>query len=191
MAEIANVQLAQELLVLPDRFISANMNDTMPVALREMISHYVNHFTEYSQQGIGPGFFGTAGAGKTYSAAVLSRMLAAAGVPVYWAPTVSELTRILDYKDFRSAKYFMAKDRLLNTRVVVFDDFGQLKDFPRIRDLFFELIDGRYSWKLPTIFTANIKIEKESDWENQVAQLFNSSLARRIKDMTKGLVYKT
>lgn len=183
------VNAANEILVLPDRFLEADWEKIEP-SLKSMLEDYLTKFSSYESKGLGPALFGTPGTGKTYASAALARKLVGQFVPVYWAPTVQELNLIIDFRDYKAKSYFAMKNRLMATRVVVFDDFGQLRDFPRIRELFFEIIDYRYAWKKPTIFTANFSIEKEEDWE-QVSKCFNPSLRRRIQLMSQGLIYSS
>lgn len=186
---MTTVNPANEVLVLPSRFVDAEWSKIEP-ELRSMLEDYSNNFDGYEAKGLAPALFGDPGAGKTYAAAVLASRLVAKFVPVYWAPTVQELNLILDLHDYKAKSYFSLKNRLLQTRVVVFDDFGQLRDFNRIRELFFEIVDFRYSWRKPTIFTANFNIEKDNDWE-EVSKCFNASLTRRIRQMSQGLVYNS
>lgn len=178
---------ANEVLILPDRFLEADWNK-IDSSLKVMLEDYLTNFEKYETKGLGPALFGSPGTGKTYAAAALSRKLVSKTVPVLWSSTVQDLNLLLDYRDYRSKNYFTLKNRLLTTRVVVFDDFGQLRDFERIRELFFEIVDYRYAWKCPTIFTANFSIVDEKGWDN-VKECFNPALARRIRLMSQGLIY--
>lgn len=183
--------MAQDLLVLPERFFVALLDDKTNTSIKAIANEFCNNFNRYSSKGLGPAFFGAPGAGKTHAAAAVARIVNTRGVQTYWASTVEELNLVLDLKDYRVKSYFTKKDILKNTEFVVFDDFGQLTDFPRIRELFFEIVDHRYSWKLPTLFTANFTISQDIDWEREIGQCFNTSLARRIKDMSQGLAFST
>lgn len=186
---MTTVNQANEVLVLPSRFVDAEWDKINP-GLRAMLDSYLEHFKEYEEKGLAPTLFGSPGAGKTYAAAALATKLVTKFVPVYWAPTVQELNLILDLHDYKAKSYFSLKNRLLQTRVVVFDDFGQLRDFNRIRELFFEIVDFRYAWRKPTIFTASFNIQIERDWE-EVTKCFNASLTRRIRSMSQNLVYNS
>lgn len=183
------ISVAQNALVIPDRFVEAAFDESSDKELVKMLMSYTDNFGKYEQDGLGPAIFGKAGAGKTYAVAAVSRALVARNIPVLWANTVEVLNLILDYRDYKAKSYFGLKRALMDTRVVVFDDFGQLRDFSRIRELFFEIVDHRYAWKRSTIFTANFQITTEKDWEKEIGQCFNVALARRIKAMSKGLVY--
>ena len=175
----------EETLILPDRFITATFDEKTNQNILELMTEYLVNLEKYENEGLGPALFGPAGIGKTHAVAALAKRLVFKGKKVHWASTVQELNDIVDFRDYKSQVYFSRKKKLKETEFVIFDDFGQLRDFPRIRELFFEIIDYRYTWKKPTIFTATFPGE---GWEN-VASCFNASLTRRIKDMAKGLVY--
>lgn len=185
-----SITQASELLVLPERYVEAKFDYEPKSPLGKLILDYTSNFDKYRAEGLAPALFGKAGGGKTYGAAVISRILVHKDIPVYWANTVTEINGILDLRDFRASKYFATKQRLLATDVLVLDDFGQLQEYPRIRELFFEIVDYRYAWKKPTIFTANFEIDgKEEEGWNEVTKCFSPALARRIRAMSKGLVY--
>lgn len=173
----------------PDRFVDAVFDSKSDPELVQMLTQYSQNFLEYEKEGLGPALFGKAGAGKTHAAAALARTLVSKNVQVVWANTVGALNLTLDYRDYKHSSYFKLKALLKEARVVVFDDFGQLRDFSRIRELFFEIVDDRYAWKKPTIFTANFEIKSEKDWLDEIGKCFNVALARRIYSMSKGLVY--
>jgi DNA replication protein DnaC len=177
-----------DLLVLPDRFLKARVDEKTNPAIKELLREYIGHLEEYKAAGVAPSFFGTAGSGKTYAAAVVAKLLIAKGARVYWASTVSELNKLLDYRDYRFESYFALKNKLLTTDVVIFDDFGQLRDYQRVRETFFEIVDYRYSWKLSTIFTANFNLDVEENW-TIVGKGFGGMLARRVQSMSEGLVF--
>lgn len=175
-------------LILPNRFLNARIDDQTNPTIVAMIKEYVGNLDKYEALGIAPSFFGTAGSGKTYAAAIVGKLLAARGYPVYWAQTVLELNKLLDYRDFRTEAYFSLKNKLLTTKVVILDDFGQLRDYQRVRETFFEIVDYRYAWKLQTVFTANFNLEDEENW-TLVGKGFGGMLARRIKAMSEGLTF--
>lgn len=176
-------------LILPDRFIEAKIVSLNDSTLKTFLTEYISSFKANKDAGIGVALFGNQGTGKSYAAAALARALVSKGNSVMWAPTVEVFNQLLDFKDYRLPRYFSLKSNLKDAEVVIFDDFSQLHSYPRIRETFFEVIDTRYAWKRPTIFTANFIINKEEDWNTQVASCFNNSLARRIRAMTDGFVY--
>lgn len=180
---------AGDFLRLPDRYVEAKVDSRTDPTVREIITAYSDNFDSYAKEGIAPAFFGAQGAGKTHAAAALSRLLASKGHLVYWAPTIHKFNVALDFRDFRDPQYWQQMDKLYNAPILVLDDFGQLRDYNRIRELFFQVVDYRYSWKRPTIFTANFNIMTDEDWEVQIGSCFNAALARRVKAMSDGLVY--
>jgi len=177
-----------DVLILPDRFLNAKIDDKTNKNIVLMVKEYITNLEKYQELGVAPSFFGVAGAGKTYAAAVVAKLLTARHIPVFWSQTVSELNKLLDYRDFKSGTYFTLKNKLLTTKIVVFDDFGQLRDYERIREIFFEIVDYRYAWKLSTIFTANFNLDEEENW-TIVGKGFGGMLARRIKAMSDGLTF--
>lgn len=178
---------ANEILILPERFLEADW-DKIDTPLKVILEEYLVNFEKYEEKGLAPALFGQPGTGKTYAAAALSRKLVRKTIPVWWSSVVHDFNTILDLRDYRAPNYFTLKNRLLTNRVVVFDDFGQLRNFERIRELFFEVVDYRYAEKSPTIFTANFAISNEQGWD-QVAECFSPALARRIQAMSQGLTY--
>jgi DNA replication protein DnaC len=64
---------------------------------------------------------------------------------------------------------------------VIFDDFGHLQEYPRLRELFWIYVNERYDNKLPTIFTANL------DGWDAVTKHFGEHFCRRIQAMSNGL----
>ena len=176
-------------VILPERYIDAEIDNKTNQSVEHMITYYHQNFIKvFEPAGLAPVFFGVPGAGKTHAAAALSKILVSMGVEVGWADTVETFNKLLDYRDFRSNSYFRLKNDLQDRRVLVFDDFGQLRDFDRIRELFFQIVNYRYAWKKPTIFTANFVVDSQEDWETKVGGCFNPSLARRIQAMSDGLV---
>jgi len=178
------------ILKLPNRFLTAAFDGHTNEALKEIAEEFIENFAEYYVNGIAPAFFGPPGIGKTHVAAVIAKLLHnKQGVPVYWADTVQTLNKIMDYRDFRNSAYFRIKKDLTQIPLVVLDDFGHMQDFTRTRELFFEIVNTRYSRKLPTIFTANISagVTQES-WE-QLDNICGSAVTRRIKVMSKGLLF--
>lgn len=182
--------MAEE-LVLPERFRKLKWSDRIDNTLLGMLLDYILRFKSYAEEGKAPALFGRPGTGKSYCAALVANELVAnASVKTcVWAPTVEKLNHILDLRDFRKESYFGSKQRLFEADFLVFDDFGQLRDFPRIREFFFEIVDHRYAWKKPTMFTANFTGATTKELEKEIAKCFTESLARRILTMSEGFVY--
>ena len=176
-------------LTIPERYINAHISLIRDDNAKAILGDYVKKFSILEDSGQGIALFGKPGTGKTYNMAALAKILTSKGVQVKWAPVVDMFNKLLDYRDFkRGEAYFKLKNDLKEAQVLMLDDFGQLRDYVRIRETFFEIVDYRYSWNKPTIFTANFAGDGKLDWK-EVAECFNSSLARRVEDMTKGYVY--
>ena len=172
-------------LILPERFIRARIDEKTHPAVRELLNDYIKQYDDAIAQCVAPSFFGVAGTWKTYAAAILAKVIHSRGHKVYWCQTVGDLNKILDYRDYKAESYFTLKDKLLNTEFVIFDDFGQLRNYSRLRELFFEIVDYRYVWKRLTTFTANFNINSKEDWATAVAG-FGPALARRVHAMSAG-----
>ena len=68
---MAQINVAQNSLVLPSRFIGATFDKSSDPELVKMLMEYANNFEAYESQGLGPAIFGKAGAGKSHAAAAL------------------------------------------------------------------------------------------------------------------------
>lgn len=176
-------------LVLPRRYADAVIDDKTGDITRALIENYVGNFKEYYLQGLAPAFFGPPGVGKTHAAAVIAKLLDAKGVPVMWTSAVKMLNMLMDYRDFRKEEYFKLKAEVTETPVVVVDDFGHMQEFTRTKEMFFEIVDTRYSNKLPTIFTANYDVVGYSLSWSEMALKISPSIVRRVKAMSKGLLF--
>lgn len=178
-------------LEIPKLFDNASLSTIKDEAVREFANHYVTEFTKYFLSGKAPLLLGSSGVGKTFVAAAIARALAFDEefdytAPVLWIDTVERLNHLLDLRDFRLAsEYFDKKRKIKKTPVVVLDDVLQLREFERIRELLFEIVNYRYSEKLPTIITANIQNTKEH-W-TELTREVGSPLARRMREMSEGL----
>jgi DNA replication protein DnaC len=180
------------LLRIPRRFMKATVDSITHTALKGFAQNYIVRFDEYYLAGKAPALFGKPGLGKTFVAAAIANGLVNStyNVPVFWADTIDVLYKLIDYRDLhRTDEYFSLRRKLFSSPVVVLDDFGQLRDFARIRELFFQVVNHRYGENLPTIFTANFPVgKKQEEWAG-VDQCFSSALTRRIYTMSEGLVF--
>jgi DNA replication protein DnaC len=173
-------------VIIPDRFWEAEIATHKNLEIKSLLLDYLQNYKQYCNQGQAPALFGSPGIGKSYGAAALIKKLP---IQSLWVPVVQKFNYLIDLRDFRKENYFSSKHQLFETQFLVMDDFGQLRDFARIRELFFEVVDYRYSWKLPTMFTANFVSSDPKDLEMEISKCFNSSLARRILTMGEGMIY--
>jgi DNA replication protein DnaC len=180
------------LLVIPRRFVKAEFDAQTNTTMGVIAKEFLKNFEKYYSAGLAPAFFGKPGIGKSHIAAVVAKQLNEQGVPVYWADVIGTLNTMMEHRDFRaSTAYFDLKKKVMTIPVVVLDDFTHLQSFERTRELFFEIVNTRYANNLPTMFTANFALDPEGEkisW-NDVAREFGVAITRRIKLMSKGLLF--
>lgn len=181
-----------DILKIPKRFRNAEFDAKTSVNMGTIAKEFLLNFEKYYLAGLAPAFFGKPGIGKSYVAAIIAKQLNETGVPVYWADVVSTLNTMMEHRDFRSAPaYFELKKKVTTIPVVVLDDFTHLQSFERTRELFFEVVNTRYANNLPTIFTANFALDAKGaviSWKD-IAHEFGAAVTRRIKIMSKGLLF--
>lgn len=177
-------------LILPKRFIKAEFDQNTNSIMRQIGEEFLTNFDHYYRQGEAPAFFGPPGIGKTHVSAVIAKQLHDVGIPVMWCNTVQVINKLMDYKDLRQAyHYFELKRKLQSIPVIVMDDFGQLSEYRRTKEVFFEVIDARYANVLPTIFTANLDVSENVDSWDHISNRIGAALVRRIRLMSKGLLF--
>ncbi|MBU8921747.1 MAG: ATP-binding protein [Bacteroidales bacterium] len=178
------------LLTIPKRFAEAKFDEKTSDALKSIGELYVDNFTTYYSEGRGPAFLGAPGVGKTYAAAAIALQLHKMGVPCYWSDVVADMTKLLEWKDFNHrTEYYKLKGNIVNTPFVVLDDFTYLTTYQRTKELFFEILNARYSAALPTLITGNFAQDDSGPW-TAISNNFGGAVSRRIKVMSKGLVFR-
>ena len=117
------------------------------------VESYLEDLEENLSSGKSFGLLGDAGLGKTALFICLHKELKKRGI-------TSALVNVTDYFPKHDAKSSKKKeydlDRLVNARVVFFDDMFRSKYTENKRDLLFRIVDYRYSRKLPNFFASNI-----------------------------------
>jgi len=176
------------------------------------IRMYVNNILENVENGVGFFFysipnganrFGT-GTGKTTSAvAILHEYLlarvkqdASGGTPIEQTPSLfykaSELQTLYNsrfagtfaMKEKADQRYYKVKELLMKCELLVLDDIGiRQKITDSFENELTEIIDGRDSKMLATIFTSNVPIDK-------LADTVGDRIASRINGMTEQIAFK-
>ena len=179
-----------ERVKIPARFKDAKFDENTSDGIRALGVEFTDNFENYYRKGIGPALFGLPGTGKTHAAAAITRILDKNGVPCFWSNVVQDISKLLERRDFRNqTEYYELKRQIVGTSFVVLDDFTYLQKMQRQRELFFELLDARYSKRLPTLFTGNFATDDTKTPWNAITSSFGGAVSRRIKIMSEGLLF--
>lgn len=127
---------------------------------------YAGNIEKIMPKGYGIYYFGKSGVGKTYIAACLGNMLLDMGVEVKFAKVSDILTDIKEAYSQRGNETAVLNEYIY-ADVVILDDIGS-EDYTARRGVavsfaqekLFQLIDGRYEKRKPTIFTSNYSLEE-------------------------------
>lgn len=129
---------------------------------------FAMHWEQIRQKGYGIYMHGISGTGKTYLAAAVGNMLLDAGVEVLFVNVNSILSEIRYSYSMRTAELPILQ-KYTDAALVIFDDIGTEKYGTKsealsfAQDKLFQIIDGRYIRRLPTIFTSNYTLEQLVD----------------------------
>lgn len=127
---------------------------------------YAGNIENIMPKGYGIYYFGKSGVGKTYIAACVGNMLLDMGVEVKFAKVSDILTDIKEAYSQRGNEAAVLNEYIF-ADVAILDDIGS-EDYTAKRgaavsfaqEKLFQIIDGRYSRKKPTIFTSNYSLEE-------------------------------
>jgi DNA replication protein DnaC len=156
--------------IIPSKYHDAEFTNLKPGAQQHLAAWLETPFSIYMS--------GTAGTGKTYTAAALLR--AAWGASVHsaaWAnvPTLlDELRRSMNQADRTSGQI----EELCSATVVVLDDIGAEKPSEWVLDRLYVIVNSRYERELPTVFTSNLPL-------SQLYDRLGSRIASRLAEMTQ------
>lgn len=180
---------------VPRRFRDAVIDNKTNLIMAAIVEDFITNFHQYYKEGKAPCFLGPPGVGKTYASVAIAKQLHTKQVPVTWVDAVTTMSRLMDLRDFRKDEFFVERKKLTDNPVVVLDDFYQLQRYDRTRELFFQIVNARYNNNLPTVFTGTFDVETSASfvvehkvWE-VIGEKFGSSVSRRIKVMSEGLLY--
>ena len=179
----------------PKRFHEASYKDWEEGSvIRTLIDRYLQGFAGYFAEGRAPLLLGNSGLGKSRAAAAILNAVRIGSKGRYstsWAPASEAMNLLLDAKDMRNTSmYALTYRTLMESDLLVLDDFTTLRDAPRLKEYFWIVTEARYNNNKPTIFTANFTIKMDDDiedfWHN-VGTHFNTPFVRRLKEVGKEL----
>lgn len=75
-------------------------------------------------------------------------------------------------------------DQIQKAKYVVLDDLGAIRMTPWAYETTFQIIEYRYNWVLPTVFTSNFSLEELAE------RLLNDKIPTRIKEMCRGHIIR-
>jgi len=143
-------------------------------AIREMLEHYAERFSEMRDRNIGVALSGENGTGKTFWAACVANRLIEAGRRVKMATMASLVTGLSESETRNELLGEIEKADLL-----VIDDLGAERDTSFGLEKAFEVLDVRYNSKKPVLLTMNLsKAELDEPIDMQHARIYS-----RVKEM--------
>lgn len=119
---------------------------------------------------------GGTGTGKTHQSYGALRALSTSGVLCFWRLTTAAdlFTALRPRPGIDHEEVFHS---YANTPVLVLDDLGATKESEWTEETLHRLVDNRYAWKRPTLFTSNIR-------PSQFTDRLGERIASRIDGMT-------
>lgn len=125
---------------------------------KKAVLSFLLHFAEYREKGMGLYIFSnTKGSGKTMlSCILLNEISERYGIN-------SKFISVYDYLDFTKKKYGGAVENMnmvKEAELLVVDDIGAQMGKEWIDSTFYELVDFRYTGRMPTIYTSNLPFER-------------------------------
>ncbi len=122
----------------------------------DLVEKYVQRFDEMYQNRQGILFWGTAGTGKSFTAACIANELLSRMVPVVMTSFVKILQNIQNNPE--EEKAFMSV--LNNAKVVIIDDLGTERNTDYALEKVYNIIDSRYRTGKPLILTTNMTVRE-------------------------------
>jgi hypothetical protein len=169
---------------VPVLFADAHLNTIATPIVRRTAMNYLTGFWELADDGKAPAFLGRAGTYKSLAAAVIARFV--------------RDTALLDTAFVQCGPEFLELERrrfevsthqrivwLTLCPFVVFDDFTKLKPGSFGLDSLDAIVEKRYGYGFPTLYTGNVVVQKD-DW-SEVTNHFGAGFARRLQEGAAGL----
>lgn len=142
---------------------------------KDILNAFIFRYEEFRRSGRGLYIYsGTKGSGKTMLACCLANEI----VEKYKAAV--RFCGVLDYIELVKRKDELAeaeKNSIRNCGLLILDDIGVQTDRQTwIDNALFSLIDGRYRDMLPTIYTANVAIDKAAGDDRILSRIDGASI---------------
>jgi DNA replication protein DnaC len=148
------------------------VNNTLEVAFNTT-QNYARHLNGWLL------LMGSYGCGKTHLAAAIANEVVSMGVQTLFL-TVPDLLDWLRYSfGSQETSYESRFEEIKNIRFLVLDDLGTQNTTPWAREKLFQILNHRYTHKLPTVITTNIALN-EID-ERMASRLQDRELVAKIQ----------
>lgn len=150
----------------------------------KVINHYLDNFEECQQKGMGLYIYSaTKGSGKTrLVASIGNELFKREGIKVKFATSMDILQEIKKtWSNEGADKLTESKliEYLIETDVLIIDDFGMEKASSWVNEKFYQIINGRYLENKVTIYTANQPLEK-NDYDERITNRIGEKSYRLI-----------
>ncbi|MFY0147848.1 ATP-binding protein [Bacillus cytotoxicus] len=124
--------------------------------------HYVNEFEDWKGESLM--IWGEPGNGKTHLAAAIANELTTKGYITVFQSVPELLQRIRStFNSENRENENRIMRALLECDLLILDDIGAEKATEWVEEKIFNIIDGRYRKKLPTLYTSNLKPKELQD----------------------------
>lgn len=155
--------------------------DDMQSAALDQVRQYVQNFSSMRKSGTGLLLSGPNGTGKTHLALACAAELRMSGVSGVLYRTAAEILREMRSAWDQRISETTVMHAYTTLPLLIIDDIGKQFQSPRAQHWMFEIFDGRYSRRLPTILTTNLAPSALADGISTNEDL-SSAVVSRLKE---------